>query len=126
MPASEPKTSGSGMPKGPQNPYSTPGYMSTGYPGYASGASASNPSSATQTKRSYGAVFNEHDQLNQSLQSGMRPDSLIPARDHDQIQTQDGEFMDAYGDIDNPRMPLKYKRADGTIQAKKCPSPRDR
>ena len=126
MPTSEPKPSGSGMPQGPQNPYSASSYTSSGYSGYTSGPSASNPSSAIQTKRSYGVTFDDRRQLSQPMHDGNRPNSFYQAQDHEPIQTQDGDLMDGYGDVDeSPNQAIRYRRADGTVSAKKCPSPRN-
>ena len=123
-PTSEPKSSTSVMPQGPQNPFSTSNYMSTGYHNYASTASQStNPTTSSHAKRSYGSTF-DSSHMNQPMHGGMRPSAAHHGQDLPQIETDDGDLADDYGDFDDMRGPLVYKRADGSRQAKKCPSPR--
>ena len=65
--------------------------------------------------------------MNQPLHSGMRPSSADHGRDREQIETDTGEVEDMYSDIAMMRSHnlLVYKRADGSHQTKKCPSPID-
>lgn len=138
----------SAMPQGPQNPFSST-YASANYSQYfpsppqastqhSNGTPQSlnyyvsnhpystQQASATQSKRPYGAVF-DSSHLNQPMHSGMRPNSAHQGKDFVQIETDEG-FLDDDGiDYEAEVMkPLVYKRADGTRQAKKCPSPRVR
>lgn len=89
-----------------------------------SASMTSNPMSAARpTKREFGTVFDTV-HMNQPLNNGMRPSSADQGRDCQQIEYDSGEVEDAYGDIDNFRTKaLVYKRADGSQQMKKCPSP---
>ena len=77
-------------------------------------------------KRGYGNVFSET-HIEQPLHSGMRPSSADQGRDREQIETETGELEDMYSDIARMRSQnlLVYKRADGSHQTKKCPSPID-
>ncbi|KAL9124752.1 MAG: hypothetical protein Q9217_005948 [Psora testacea] len=125
-PTSEPKSSTSVVPQGPQNPFSASSYMSAGYHGYASNTPHSaNPNhvAATHTKRPYGSTF-DSSHLNQPMHGGMRPSSAHNGQDLPQIETDDGDLADEYNDLEDMKGPLVYRRADGTRQAKKCPSPR--
>lgn len=65
--------------------------------------------------------------MDQPLHSGMRPSSADQGRDREQIETDTGELEDMYSDIAIMRSQnlLVYKRADGSHQTKKCPSPID-
>ena len=150
----EPASANSGMPPGPQNPFSA-----TSLPNYSS-SSAVNPQSANtyssdpissrlhtpysttseqgarlqspytsnseqaarMSKRSYANVFNTS-HFNQPQHGGSRPDDLHYAQDILKIETDDGDIQDMYEGLD---MPLVYKRANGSQQARKCPSPRYR
>ena len=124
LPTSEPKSSTSIIPQGPHNPFSTSSYMSTGNHSHVSNTPQSGTlMSAPHTKRSYGSTF-DASHLNQPMHGGMRPNSNHHAQDLPQIETDDGDLADAYGDLGDLRGPLIYKRADGSRQAKKCPSPR--
>ena len=77
-------------------------------------------------KRGYGKVFDDA-HMNQPLHSRMRPSSEDQGRDREQIETDTGELEDMYSDIAMMRSHnlLVYKRADGSHQTKKCPSPID-
>ena len=76
-------------------------------------------------KRAYDNVFSSP-HLQQSMHSGMRPSTADQGRDIEQIETDTGELQDLYNGIDDLReRTLIYKRADGSQQAKKCPSPID-
>lgn len=130
----------SSMPQGPHNPYS-----SVSLSGYSSSAltpsssttafsSDSNPSrlqtpyssASDQTsgaKRAYGHVF-DTSHFNHPQQGGSRPNPLYHAQDTPKIETDDGDVQDLYADTLNTA--LVYKRANGSQQARKCPSPRDR
>jgi len=133
----------SAMPQGPHNPFS-PSYTSASYdytpstPQSTYSAITSSPSTyyastkpppthpAPHTKRSYGSVF-DTSYLKQPMHSGMRPSFAHTGKDTAQIETDDG-FLDE-DDVDYEKdlmKPLIYRRADGTRQAKKCPSPRER
>lgn len=72
------------------------------------------------TKRAFGAVFNS-DHINQPMHSGMRPSSSSVGQDVPQIEAEDGTLEDEY-DMQSLKM-LAYRRADGSRQLKKCPSP---
>ena len=125
MPTSEPKSSSSAVPQGPQNPFSATSYASVGYPSYPSGTPrSSTPGSIAQTKRPFGSAFDASHQ-NQPMHSGQRPSGALQAQDLNQVQTTDGELIDLDNDYEDLR-PLIYKRADGRKQAKKCPTPRDK
>jgi len=80
------------------------------------------PQSATSTshlgKRSFGTVFDSA-HLNQPMHSGMRPSNQ--GQDVVQVETDEGLVEEDY-DQDFKKL-LSYKRADGTQQLKKCPSP---
>lgn len=139
----------SAMPQGPQNPFSST-YASASYSQYSPGTPqastqytsvtpqstnyyiSSNPSHptsqtpGTQSKRPYGTVF-DSSHLNQPMHGGMRPSALHQGKDIVQIETDEGILEDDGIDYEAEAMkPLIYKRADGTRQAKKCPSPRIR
>ena len=123
---SEPKSSPSSIvPHGPHNPFSTPSYGPGNYHSHNPPIPQSaNPTSASQPKRLYGDVF-DATPMNQPMHGGMRPNTASQSQDLPHIETADGEYADAYGDLDD-MAPLVYKRADGSRQARKCPSPRDR
>ena len=80
---------------------------------------AATPQSATSHlgKRTFGSVF-DSTHLNQPMHSGMRPSTQ--GQDIPQVDT-DEALEDEY-DQDIKKL-LSYKRADGTQQLKKCPSP---
>ena len=87
--------------------------------------SMSNPMSARGAKREFGSVF-DTSHLNQPIHNGMRPTSADQGREHEFLETGLGEIEDAYEDLEDFRAKtLIYKRADGSQQAKKCPSPID-
>ncbi|KAL8634487.1 MAG: hypothetical protein Q9228_007918, partial [Teloschistes exilis] len=69
-------------------------------------------------KRSYGSVFDTSDQT-RSLHDRMRPEAVGMALP--QVEAEDGTLHDY--DIDGIGKMLSYRRADGTRQVKKCPSP---
>ena len=136
----EPVSANSGMPQGPHNPYSATSLSSystssnvtphSANPTYNSDPLSSrmppsypneDPASRT-SKRPYGHAF-DTSHFNQPQHSGSRPNPLNYAQDTPKIETDDGDLADAYDDSVNT---LVYKRANGTQQAKKCPSPRDR
>jgi len=72
------------------------------------------------SKRSHEQVFDNSHQY-QAMHSGMRPSSFSTGRDVPLIEAEDGSLVDEY-DMTKMRM-LAYRRADGTKQVKKCPSP---
>ena len=80
---------------------------------------AATPQSTTTHlgKRTFGSVF-DSTHLSQPMHSGMRPSSQ--GQDIPQVDT-DEALEDEY-DQDIKKL-LSYKRADGTQQLKKCPSP---
>lgn len=90
------------------------------YPSYAITPQPANPGTARITKRAFGAVFNS-DHINQPMHSGMRPSSSSVGQDVPQIEAEDGTLEDEY-DMQSLKM-LAYRRADGSRQMKKCPSP---
>ena len=104
-----------------------PSTASSTYNSYtASQTPSTDTLSARSAKRCYGKVFSES-HIEQPLYSGMRPSSADQGRDREQIETETGEFEDVYSDIAMMRSQnlLVYKRADGSHQTKKCPSPID-
>ena len=114
------------------DPYATPvpsaNTMSNPVPNVLSNSasnSLSNTTSVRTIKRDFGTVF-DTSHMNQPIHNGMRPSSADQGRERDIIETDDGEVEDAYEDFDMIRAKtLVYKRADGSQQAKKCPSPID-
>ena len=104
-----------------------PSPASSTYSSYAPNQTPSTDStSARSGKRGYDKVFSMA-HINQPLHSGMRPSSADQGRDREQIETDTGELEDIYSDIAMMRSQnlLVYKRADGSHQTKKCPSPID-
>lgn len=99
-----------------------PGYdgMQPKYSSYATPAQSTNIGVTRTGKRSFGAVFNT-DHLNQPMHSGMRPSTANHGQDVPQIEAEDGCLEDEY-DMQSLKV-LAYRRADGTRQLKKCPSP---
>ncbi len=82
---------------------------------------APQPIDAARTgKRSYGSVF-DSSHLNRPMHSGMRPVVTDQGREVAQIEAEDGSIYDEF-DLDPMKM-LSYRRADGSRQIKKCPSP---
>ncbi|KAL8896956.1 MAG: hypothetical protein Q9207_007465 [Kuettlingeria erythrocarpa] len=71
-------------------------------------------------KRSYGSVF-DSSHMNRPMHSGMRPVVTDQGREVPQIEAEDGSLYDEF-DLDPMKM-LSYRRADGSRQIKKCPSP---
>lgn len=98
----------------------------SGYGPYTStNVQSADPLSAHSSKRPYQQAFSTQ-HMQEPLHSGMRPNSADQGQDREQIQTDNGDLEDAYSDIDALRTRLLiYKRADGSQQAKKCPSPID-
>lgn len=94
--------------------------MQSKYSSYATAAPSANVGAARTGKRAYGTVFNT-DHLNQPMHSGMRPSSASHGQDVPQIEAEDGSLQDEY-DMQSLKM-LAYRRADGSRQLKKCPSP---
>ena len=96
----------------------TPGYdsLSNKFTPYSAA-----PQSATSTthlgKRPFGSVFDSA-HLNQPMHSGMRPSN----QGQDAVQVETDESLEDDYDQDFKKL-LSYKRADGTQQLKKCPSP---
>ena len=100
-------------------------------PGYDSSPSLCTPWSATSqssteissrsSKRSFAKVFDTA-HLNQSVHGGMRPDIMKHGQDVAQIQLDDGTLIDEDEELPNLKL-LSYRRADGSRQHKKCPSP---
>ena len=104
-----------------------PSTASSAYNSYTANQTPSTDTlSARSAKRCYGKVFSES-HIEQPLYSGMRPNSADQGRDREQIETETGDFEDVYSDIAMMRSQnlLVYKRADGSHQTKKCPSPID-
>ena len=73
------------------------------------------------SKRSFGKVF-ETAHLNQPIHSGMRPDLATHGQDANQIHLDDGTVVSDEEDFVTMKL-LSYRRADGSKQHKKCPSP---
>lgn len=71
-------------------------------------------------KRSYGSVF-DSSHLDRPMYGGMRPGVIDQGREVPQVEAEDGSVHDEY-DLASMKM-LTYRRADGTRQIKKCPSP---
>ena len=127
-PPPSPASDTSGMPRGPQNPYSSVSLSRIGNPTMTPQSSTSPyasfppPYSATSdpisrlNKRSYGTTF-DTSHFNTPQHSGMRPDPNNQSRDIQKIETDDGELQDLYGDMTEQ---LTYRRANGTLQAKHC------
>lgn len=117
----EPKSPASAM----QRPIApSPSYSSSYNPFNYALSPSNNPMSARNTtKRPFDTVFDNRS-LQQPMYSGMRPSSADQGKDRVQIETDDGELEDLYGD-DLSVKTLVYKRADGTQNAKKCLSPID-
>lgn len=90
---------------------------------YTTGA---DPMSARSGKRGYGKVFDET-HIEQPLHSGMRPSIADQSQDRETIETDTGDMTEMYSDIAMMKSHnlLVYKRADGSHQTKKCPSPID-
>ncbi|MCJ1357585.1 MAG: velvet protein [Icmadophila ericetorum] len=73
-------------------------------------------------KRAFGKVF-DTGHLNQPVHGGMRPELATHGQDIAQIQLDDGTLVDEEEDgLPNLKL-LSYRRADGSRQHKKCPSP---
>lgn len=81
--------------------------------------------SARNAKREFGTVF-DTSHMNQPIHNGMRPSSADQGRERELLQADNGEVEDAYQNFEDfSAKTLIYKRADGSQQAKKCPSPID-
>ena len=123
-----PASDTSGMPRGPQNPYSsislssianstiTPQSSTSTYSSLPTPYSANSDPIARLNKRPYGNSF-DTSHFNAPQHSGMRPDPNNHAQDIQKIETDDGELQDLYGDLTEQ---LTYRRANGTMQAKHC------
>ena len=131
-PKYEPKSPSNSMPK-PIVP--SPSYTDSYYDSYATAVQSTNsmsnplsntvstPMSGRNVKRDFGAVF-DTSHMNQPIYNGMRPNSADHGRDRGMIETDSGEIE--YDNFDDFRAKtLVYKRADGSHQAKKCPTPLD-
>lgn len=79
-----------------------------------------NPGSARSTKRPFASVFDTN-HMNQPMHSGMRPSNASHGLDPPQIEAEDDDGDEEYGRMHANL--LQYKRADGSRQYKKCPSP---
>lgn len=104
-----------------------PPSASSTYNAYATNHQQStDPMSTRPVKRGYSKVFSDT-HMDRPLHSGMRPSSADQGRDREQIETDTGELEDIYSEIAMMRSQnlLVYKRADGSHQTKKCPSPID-
>ncbi|MCJ1457425.1 velvet protein [Mycoblastus sanguinarius] len=75
-------------------------------------------------KRAFDNVFSTQ-HLQQSMHSGMRPSTADQGQDLERIETDTGEVEEAFSLDQLSERTLIYKRADGSQQAKKCPSPID-
>ena len=120
-PKQEPKSPASAM----QRPIApSPSYSSSYNPFTFAAPPSSNPMLArNNTKRPFDTVFDNRS-IQQPMYSGMRPSSADQGKDRIQIEADTGELEDLYGDEISVKT-LVYKRADGSQQAKKCPSPID-
>lgn len=94
--------------------------MQSKYSSYSNAGQPANSGPTRTTKRAFSAVFNT-DHLNQPMHSGMRPSSASHGQDVPQIEAEDGSLEDEY-DMQSLKL-LAYRRADGSRQLKKCPSP---
>ncbi|KAL9045524.1 MAG: hypothetical protein Q9214_001442 [Letrouitia sp. 1 TL-2023] len=111
------------------NPISASSNQSYDIPTSKYGPHASNPQppaqvpvdSSRSTKRPFGSVFSTS-HLNQPMHSGMRPSAADQGRDLPQVEADDGTYQDEYDAMSMGKL-LTYRRADGTRQVKKCPSP---
>ena len=114
-------------------PTPTGSSSSSGYENLRSKAQQTYPTSApmpatntiydptrTQGKRSHDQVFDSSHQY-QAVHNGIRPATYNHGQDVPQIQADDGSLMTEY-EIE-PLRELIYRRADGSKQVKKCPSP---
>ena len=114
----------------PVSVMSAPATGSSSNTGYEASQNIYNPYSATsqhpasssarQSKRSFSRVF-DTGHLNQSIHGGMRPDTSKQGQDVAQIELDDGTLEDE-DELPNLKL-LSYRRADGSRQHKKCPSP---
>ena len=88
---------------------------------YSATSQSSVDNLARSSKRPFAKVF-ESAHLNQPMHSGMRPDTAAHGQDVSQIQLDDGTLADEEDDFASLKL-LSYRRADGSKQHKKCPSP---
>ncbi|KAL8931159.1 MAG: hypothetical protein Q9211_007186 [Gyalolechia sp. 1 TL-2023] len=88
-------------------------------PQYSSAVPPIDPSRSG--KRSFGAVF-DSSHLSRPMHSGMRPGLIDQGREVPQVEAEDGSLQDEY-DVEGMSKLLTYRRADGSRQVKKCPSP---
>ena len=118
----EPYTSHSSLPASGISPVSSYESMHNKYgPSYTTTPIMATPTEYSRMgNRSHDQVFDSSDQY-LSSHGGMRPGTYNHGRDIEQTETEDGSLADEY-DLNHMRM-LSYKRADGTRQTKKCPSP---
>ncbi|KAL8705035.1 MAG: hypothetical protein Q9201_001842 [Fulgogasparrea decipioides] len=85
-------------------------------------AAAPTPVDTARTgKRSFGSVF-DSSHMSRPMHSGMRPGVIDQGREVPQVEAEDGSLHDEY-DLEGMSKMLQYRRADGTKQMKKCPSP---
>ena len=85
----------------------------------------SNTAGGRNSKRDFGDAF-DNSHMNRPIHNGMRPGSAEQGRERAMIETDHGGIEDVYDDMENFRSNrLVYKRADGSQQSKKCPSPID-
>ena len=87
---------------------------------YAATCQKSAEAAGRSGKRSFAAVFDTA-HMNESMHSGMRPNTANQGQDVSQVELDDGTLEDE-DDLPNFRL-LSYKRADGSRKHKKCPSP---
>ena len=87
------------------------------YPTSAPTTTVYDPARSTG-KRPHENAFDSSHQY-QSLHNGMRPGTYNHGQDVSQIETDEGTLVDEY----EMRANLVYRRADGTRQSKKMPSP---
>ncbi|MCJ1340316.1 velvet protein [Bachmanniomyces sp. S44760] len=98
--------------------YETPQTANT--PHSAMDLSSAYPPKSGSSKRSFSKVF-DSTHISQPMQSGMRPDLAEHGQDVAQIELDDGTLEDE-DSLASLKL-LSYKRADGSRQHKKCPSP---
>ena len=118
--------------KSPSDRFSQPILPSPSYAGGYDPFAAAIPQSTSvmptpisgmrSAKREYGDVF-ETSHMNQPMNNGMRPATADQGRER-QMDTDGSDYDDAYGsDLNTLKKTLIYKRADGSMQTRKCPSP---
>lgn len=90
-------------------------------PTYTSAPVSTNTYDPTITgKRTHEQVF-DNSHLYQPVHDGMRPATYNHGQDVPQVETDEGTLEDEYSLTDMKQ--LIYRRADGSKQSKKCPSP---